>query len=333
MKQNRHNWKKNGGISAILALCVWGVSGMAGAQASDSGAWNRLESADRNERRMAMEEAYAVAARGDRAGLPEDAIRAIRDHAGRWEENSDKAILALGLLGDRSSMALVRSVWKECGQVGKNPLDDRLVLVPRMRKACVMALCKLGDAEAAAEVERLLDSDTPMEIAEGIECAAHGGAGRFADRLSGLLEDGRDAVNVAPSGAFYWLRVCDLAAAALVEAFPASRPEGIQPGVRWGKGQLEALKALARTADDEVVLAPMERRQVLDVAYEAVGKTMNVEKETADVIREGDNYVVTFPVRTAPQMTSVSRWRGPDYAARLIVDGRTGAVLDMKVAP
>lgn len=267
MNQNRHNWKKNGGISAILALCVWGVSGMAGAQASDSGAWNRLESADRNERRMAMEEAYAVAARGDRAGLPEDAIRAIRDHAGRWEENSDKAILALGLLGDRSSMALVRSVWKECGQVGKNPLDDRLVLVPRMRKACVMALCKLGDAEAVAEVEHLLDSDDPMAIAEGIKCAAHGGAGRFASRLTALLEDDRDAVNVAPSGAFYWLRICDLSAEALVEAFPASRPEGIQPGVRWEKWQLDALKASARMADDEDSHAPIEPGQALDVAF------------------------------------------------------------------
>ena len=332
MKQGRHNWKKNGGASAILALCVWGVLGMSGVQASDSGAWNRLESADRNERRMAMEEAYSVAARGDRAGLPEDAIRAIRDHAGRWEENSDKAILALGLLGDRSSMALVRSVWQECGQVGKNPLDDRLVLLPRMRKACVMALCKLGDAEAAAEVERLLDSDTPMEIAEGIECAAHGGVGRFADRLAALLEDDRDAVNVAPSGAGYWLRVCDLAAAALVEAFPASRPKGIQPGVRWEKGQLEALKVSAKMADDKDALAPIEPGQALDAAFGAVGKAMNVEKETADVIRDGDKYVVTFPAPPPPPVRDGLRWRGPDYAARVLVDGRTGGILEMKVS-
>lgn len=242
MKQSRHNWKKNGSASAILALCVWGGVGMSGVQASDSEAWNRLESADRNERRMAMEEVYSVAARGDGMGLPEDAIRAIRDHAGRWEENSDRAILALGMLGDRSSMGLVRSVWQECGQVAKDPLDDRLVLVPRMRKACVMALCKMGDAEAVAEVEHLLDSDDPMAIAEGIECAAHGGAGRFASRLTALLEDDRDAVNVAPSGAFYWLRVCDFAANALVEALPVSASEGIQPGVRWEDWQLKELK-------------------------------------------------------------------------------------------
>lgn len=271
MKQSRTSWEKHGGARVILALCVWGVLGMSRVQASESGAWNRLGSADRNERRMVMEEVLSMVERGGGGDLPVEAIRAIRDHAGRWEENSDKAILALGLLGDRSSMALVRSVWKECGQVGKNPLDDRIVLIPRMRKACVMALCKLGDAEAAAEVERLLDSDTPMEIAEGIECAAHGGAGRFAGRLATLLEDDRDAVNVAPSGAFYWLRVCNLAAAALVKAFPASQPEGIQPGVRWEKWQLEAFKVSARMADDEDALAPIERSQALDVSFEEDG--------------------------------------------------------------
>lgn len=339
MNQMPTKWKRNTGTTAIFALCVCGVCLTAGTGASECGTWDRtpferLESTDRNERRMAMDDAYSAVASGDGAVLPEDALRGLRLHADRWEENSDKAILVLGLLGDKMSMPLIRSVWSECGRMEQNPLDDRLVLQPRIRKACVRALFKMEDAQAAAEVGRLLASDNPAEIAEGIECVAYSGDNRFCDRLEELLEDERNAVNVAPSGAYYWLRICDLAANALADVRPVSLPEGIQPGVRWEDWQLEELKMSAKKAGlNGGTACPIGADQALDAAFEAVGNALGAEKNSGIVCQEGDKYVVTFPAPPPSSMPKESRLRGPDYAARVVVDADSGDVLEVKVAP
>lgn len=331
--------KSNTAATALLALYACGFCLTTEATASECRIWNRttserFESEDRNERRKAMDDAYSAVVSEGKAVLPGEAISCFRLHANRWEENSDKAILALGLLDDKMSMPLIRSVWMECGQMAKNPLDDRLVLLPRIRKACVMALFKMEDAQATAEVGRLLTSNDPMEIAEGIGCVAYSGNAHFCHRLTELLADDRNAVNVAPSGAFYWLRICDLAANALADVLPASRPEGIQPGVRWEDWQLEELKMSVKEAVyNGGASHPIGVDQALDAAFKAVGKTVDVEKNSGTVCLEGDKYVVTFPAPPPSSMPKESRLRGPDYAARVVVDGDSGDVLEVKVAP
>jgi len=70
---------------------------------------------------------------------------------------------------------------------------------------------------------------------------------------------------------------------------------------------------------------PISREQAVEVASEA-----NVtDYDRADKIRvelTNGQYIVTFPVKK-PALQRGTRWRGPDYAAKIWVDARTGKVL------
>lgn len=178
--------------------------------------------------------------------------------------------------------------------------------------ACMIGFIHQGGSsvvEARGEAETILNSEL-----------RHSGEAQLAEvsEMDGKVRE--DDGEIMPDSLFYGVD----------SGIDSRQPDGVEKEVR--ESVIPEI-GLAKSSAGGGAGIFIERSQALDVAFEAVGNAMNVEKETADVIREGNNYVVTFPARPAPQMTSGSRWRGPDYAARLIVDGRTGAVLEMKVAP
>ena len=73
--------------------------------------------------------------------------------------------------------------------------------------------------------------------------------------------------------------------------------------------------------------------QALEAAFEAVGNAVDAGKNSAAVCQEGDKYVVTFPAPPPSSMPEESRLRGPDHAARVVVDADSGDVSEVKVAP
>lgn len=78
---------------------------------------------------------------------------------------------------------------------------------------------------------------------------------------------------------------------------------------------------------------PIGANRALNIAFEAVGNAVDAEKNSGIVCQEGDKYVVTFPAPPPSSMPKESRLRGPDYAARVVVDADSGDVLEVKVAP
>jgi len=175
--------------------------------------------------------------------LPADLKRSdIEAYLESWGGNSDKAALLLGRIGHRESISLLKEKKAEAEQITRKAdvMDDRTDLAPKVRLACLKALLRLKDNEARKEVVSLLASTDVESHVKGIECVAYGNDETLIPNLLPLLDDGRDAVNIAPSGASYFIRVCDLAADVLRNYYHIELES--QKSTRYSDRDLEVLQ-------------------------------------------------------------------------------------------
>jgi len=71
-------------------------------------------------------------------------------------------------------------------------------------------------------------------------------------------------------------------------------------------------------------------QQARSIAFEAIGQVTYDKDAGISVQREAGRYTVTFPVKQ-PELQPGEHYRGPSYAAKIIIDEKTGKVLQVKV--
>lgn len=200
-----------------------------------------LKSQDMNTRRKAIDEMFSMSSKVSLMSADSSVAGDLTDYAQKWDENSYKAVLLLGRMGAAQSKTMLKSILEESrGIVG--PMDDRYVLAPQMQLACLKALLRLKDDEAEKEVLSLLGSNEVESRVKGIECISYADDKKLIPKLVPLLDDKRDAVNVAPSGASYFIRVCDLAANAITDVGQMKLSFDVQYGTRYSDEQLGELR-------------------------------------------------------------------------------------------
>jgi len=82
-------------------------------------------------------------------------------------------------------------------------------------------------------------------------------------------------------------------------------------------------------AKDKQPMNEVSKDKVLDIARGAIGKTKYASSLPITIEDTNDQYRVIFPVdKSVPEG---SRYRGPDYAAEVRVDKKTGKVLQIRL--
>jgi hypothetical protein len=230
--------------SYFLVFCLFCCSGLF-AQAEETSIVTEqigrnaalLKSHDMNTRRRAIDEMFSMSSKVSEMARDPSVTVGLNDYAQKWDENSYKAVLLLGRMGAEQSKPMLKSILAESrGIVG--PMDDRYVLAPRMQLACLKALLRLKDDEAEREVLSLLGSNEAESRVKGIECISYADDKKLIPHLVPLLDDKRDAVNVAPSGASYFIRVCDLAVNTITDVGQLNVSFDVQYGARYSDEQL-----------------------------------------------------------------------------------------------
>ena len=151
-------------------------------------------------------------------------------------------------MGRRRCVPLLKEKKAEAEQIERkvDPMDQRNNLAPKVRMACLKALLRLGDEESMREVRSLLQSSKVEDRAQGIECVSFADAKTLVSDLVPLLDDKRDAVNIAPSGASYSLRVCDLAVNAIADISKVKTLFTVQHGARYSDEQIAEVGSVTR---------------------------------------------------------------------------------------
>jgi hypothetical protein len=194
-----------------------------------------MASPDRNIRREAIGDLYRLHKQGaiDRAST-RISRTALRKYATRWDEKSDKAVLLLGSYGGDSDIPTIRGLMNDAEAI-TGDMDDRKVLVPRVKAACLKALLKLNDTNAVAEVTALLRADDVASRLQAVECVAFAQSNELIPETLALLQDSRDAVNISPSGGKYYLRICDVALNAVASISKVDVSFTVRNGERYGE--------------------------------------------------------------------------------------------------
>lgn len=209
---------------------------------------DRLQDPNSDARRTAID----ALCRFPRATLkdhsPDRVLEALAAYAGVWDGNSYKAALLIGDLGGKSRAGALRKVVQEASGTW-DKWDDRTLLGPRMKDACVMALFKLGDKKAADEVQASLKGKDISRIVFGIEAVAYAGRKDLLEQLLPFLNDDRETSR--SSAGTLNLRVKDVALNAIVEL------SGIRPSfhlwkrTRYSDDHVSEVKKLLRETQKE----------------------------------------------------------------------------------
>lgn len=175
----------------------------------------RLKDSNVNVRREAIDAIFRRP-RTELACMPRSFINHLGEYASLWDENSYKAVLLLGDLNARSKVSELRAILRQAENI-KDPLSQRYVLAPRMKDAATKALFKLKDKEATSRITAAFQAKDVESISFAIQAVVYADREDFVPRLLPLLDDLRDAENIAPSGGRYCLRVRDLAVNAIYD--------------------------------------------------------------------------------------------------------------------
>jgi HEAT repeat protein len=210
---------------------------------------NRLQDANSNVRRTAINALWRFRRVTLKKHSPDRILEALAAYAGVWDENSYKAVLLIGDLGGRSNVEALRKVLQEASGTW-DKWDDRTLLGPRKKDACLRALFKLGDKKAADEVQASLKGKDVSRIVFGIEAVAYASRKDLLEQLLPFLNDDRDTKK-AVMGTRHHVRVKDVALNAIVKLC------GIRPSFRLWKqtrytdDQVAEVKKLLRETQRE----------------------------------------------------------------------------------
>lgn len=158
----------------------------------------------------------------------------------RWGSASTQAALLLGRLGNKESIPLLikNKLETEREEHEADPDGFSFRRSARSRISCLMALLRLGHEQSVGEVRALLQSSNVVTRMQGIECVAYAGFRNLVPDLVPLMADKRDAENIAPSGGFYYVRVCDLALRTIVDVYSIKTSFGCHRGMRYSDAQI-----------------------------------------------------------------------------------------------
>ena len=203
-----------------------------------------LRSKDMNERRRGIDELESRMKDPIEIQSIDGVTAELLAYLSKWDENSYKAALLIGLLNDQNAIVPIRAILEDRKNI-ISKMDDRYVLVPRMKNACLKALVRLGEEDAKKEVSSLVRSKQIADISNGIDCISYAAKKDMFPILTTLLKDKRDASNIAPSGGSYYLRICDLALNAINAHEPLALSFLVQRGLRYSDSQLDEAERLA----------------------------------------------------------------------------------------
>ncbi len=176
--------------------------------------------------------------------LPEDLSRIdMETYLKRWAGNSDKAALLLGRIGNKESVATLKKVKTDAEQIERNAdiINIRKNLAPKVRLACLKSLLRLRDEDAVREVRSLLQSSTIEDRVRGVECVSFAETTTLTTELLPLLNDKNDAINIAPSGAKYFLRICDMTVNTITSIYKI-KSSFVQHGERYSDEQIDEIR-------------------------------------------------------------------------------------------
>lgn len=72
------------------------------------------------------------------------------------------------------------------------------------------------------------------------------------------------------------------------------------------------------------------KQQAMEIASGAVGSISYTQEDDVLVVYEEGKYIVTFPVKK-PDLAPGEHYRGPPYAAKVIIDEATGNIIAVKI--
>ncbi len=232
----------------VIVICLVFAGTVMAAVASDTAERYiaKFKSSDANAQYEAVDYFEQMAAKKGLA-LPADLSRTdLEAYLKRWAGNSDNAALLLGRLNRKESIALLKERMAEAEEIERkaDDMDHRNALAPKVRMACLKALVRLRDEKAIQNVRSLLQSNKVEDRARGIECISFANDRTLVPDLLPLLDDKRDAVNIAPTGASYYLRICDLAVDAVAGIGEVKTSFTVQRGARYTDEQITEVRSV-----------------------------------------------------------------------------------------
>lgn len=239
-------------IWIVLLFCMTSAVGQTANAEEIARDLAELASADRSVKAEAIGRLYKKAIKG-KGCLPvsESTRLHLESYLAQWGGNGAKAALLLGFLGDRRAIPSLRATKAGAAEMERknDPMENRNCFAPDVQLACLKALLRLGDAGAQIEVRSLLQSSEVKNRANGIDCVVYAECETLVPYLLPMLNDKRNAVNIAPTSMEAWLRVCDLGVNALVDicgikaAFYTEHDEG--HGIRYSDEQVAVIRRAA----------------------------------------------------------------------------------------
>lgn len=139
-------------------------------------------------------------------------INSLHAYLLRWDENSYKAAVLLGLLGDKSSQGVLAATIQKAKQLRVADNGAGRFLAPNMCWAAIGALLELRAPLATNELDHLVTSQAVPDRVCACKAVESSRRSDVFGVLLPLLADQRDAINVGPAGSPYYIRVCDVAA-------------------------------------------------------------------------------------------------------------------------
>jgi hypothetical protein len=146
----------------------------------------------------------------------------------------------------REHVALIIGKIGNSASVG--PLQQALQTEPEVhaRHAISLALARLGDEPSRTALLARLHTDDIQERVSALQDLLYLEDQRLASEVLPLLDDMRDAKNVAPSHGSYWIRVCDVALNTLDELLGHPFPFPVSRAQRYTPEQLAQAKSIVR---------------------------------------------------------------------------------------
>jgi len=153
-----------------------------------------------------------------------ESIEAIYRQACRWEDRCDDAFRIVGDWDDPAWIPRLREQKDKAAhalilkETSPHP-PPNVFYAPAVVQACWMAMVKLGDAEATEQLRLMAFTPEILPRVFAIKCLEYLKRADWTDTLIPLLDDERDALNIAPRPEVFYHRICDLALIAMIRMY------------------------------------------------------------------------------------------------------------------
>ena len=189
-----------------------------------------------------------------------ESIEAIYRHACRWEDRCDDAFKIVGDWGDAAWIPQLREQRDKAAhalilkETSPHP-PPNVFYAPAIVQACWMAMVKLGDAEATEQLRLMAFTPEILPRVFAIKCLEYLKREAWTDTLIPLLDDERDALNIAPRPGVFYHRICDLALIAMIRIYGIESEISFQVvdfgPVRYSREQIAEVLRIIRSKQSD----------------------------------------------------------------------------------